>query len=105
MARALGLAAIVVMALLLLAPTGAHAEERAPVYVAMTEADEHHNPFEQSAPGHCHGEASCSGGLHVVALPCVPRPDTPGLPGPNRRTAAFTEVAPARDPPVPIQLL
>jgi hypothetical protein len=106
MVRILGLAALMVLALVFLLPADAHAHTQAPVDAQVTDANEHpDDAFEQSALGHCHGEVFCSGGLHIVDLSRHPKPGKPGLPGPDRTSAAFTEVALARDPPVPISLL
>lgn len=105
----LGLAALVVLTLVFLAPTDAHAHAHAhsetPFDTQVADANEHPVTIDQSTLGHCHGEVSCTGGLHVVDLPRMPKPVTPTQPGPNSRAPDVAEVALARDPPVPIQLL
>ena len=101
----LGLAALVVLTLVFLAPTDAQAHALTPIDAQVTDANEHPDTIGQSTLGHCHGEVSCTGGLHVVDLPRMPKPVTPTQPGPNSRAPDVAEVALARDPPVPIQLL
>ena len=101
----LGLAALVVLTLVFLAPTDAQAHALTPIDAQVTDTNEHPDTIGQSTLGHCHGEVSCTGGLHVVDLPRMPKPVTPTQPGPNSRAPDVAEVALARDPPVPIQLL
>lgn len=103
--KILGLAALAVMTLVLLAPTEAHAHSETPFDAQVADANEHPDTIDQSTLGHCHGEVSCTGGLYVVDLPRMPKPVTPTQPGPNSRAPDVAEVALAREPPVPIQLL
>ena len=103
--KIISLAALVVLTMVFLAPTDAQAHALTPIDAQVTDANEHPDTIGQSTLGHCHGEVSCTGGLHVVDVPRLPRPGTPALPGPDLTSAAFTEVALAQDPPVPIQLL
>lgn len=103
--KILGLPALVVLTLVFLAPTDAHAHTETPFDTRVADANEHPDTIDQSTLGHCHGEVSCTGSLHLVDLPRMPKPVTPTQPGPNSRAPDVAEVALARDPPVPIQLL
>ena len=103
--KILGLPALVVLTLVFLAPTDAHAHTETPFDTQVADANEHPDTIDQSTLGHCHAEVSCTGSLHLVDLPRMPKPATPMQPGPNSRAPDVAEVALARDPPVPIQLL
>ncbi|MBS8226034.1 hypothetical protein DYI42_07285 [Vannielia litorea] len=104
MARLPVFATLVTVVLLLLGGAEAHAHVRDTGDQGAKAAIVHSDAVEQSLAGDCHGEVSCAGGLHLVAVLGPLGGDTPTLPGPKRAKSSFREVAPSRDPPIPISL-
>ena len=66
--------------------------------------DTHSDESHSTGIGHCHGEASCSSGLHIVfGLRTIP-PERPPLPALDRVPTNFNDATLGREPPVPIAL-
>lgn len=99
----LAMAIFVVAILSLPEAAHAHAEPAPDAQIGVHEI--HANGSESSGIGHCHGEASCSSGLHIVFGIRVTLPDLPPLPAPDRAPTTFNDTNLGREPPVPIAFL
>lgn len=99
----LAVATLVVAVLSL--PDVAHAHAEQSHAAQSVQLDIHSDETESSGLGHCHGEASCSSGLHIVfGIPAV-MPDRPQSPALDRAATIFDDTNLGREPPVPIALL
>lgn len=83
----------------------AHAHADHPPAAQQIEADLHADDQEVSGIGHCHGEASCSSGLHIVFGTRASIPERPQLPALDRAATIFNDTDLGREPPVPITFL
>ncbi|MGY3439694.1 MULTISPECIES: hypothetical protein [unclassified Marinovum] len=110
------LAALAFFMALLGAPGAAHAHAEPPAVaehvtehagdtqpaVDLHAGDLHADGSDTSGVGHCHGDAACSAGLHIVFAARAHAPEPIPLAAPDRRPVSFDDTSPGREPPVPI---
>ena len=109
--RMILLAALAFFLALFGAPETAHAHSEPPVapqHLTDRPGEDGHtgtlhaDGSETSGVGHCHGDAACSAGLHIVYAVRTNPPDPVPLAAPDRRPVSFDDTSPGREPPVPI---
>lgn len=101
--RLILLAVAVFVVELLSLPGAAHAGQ--PPVAQQMEHDIHPDDSQTPGLGHCHGETSCSSGLHIVFGTRALMPDRSNLPAVDRAATVFDDTNLGREPPVPIAFL